>query len=154
MRVELPVELWMNIFLLAADDELIFANTNVTTAWHTSNWFKLTVGGVTKWTLRSPQDELALLQHRRTRQLKVCMLWLFLRLVRLTFSIPLGHSLDLQVLAADCHRVPLQLPLLRTAVKYHSHLRAPRPGQTPRPLRQKTAYYALFLARRPFCERS
>ena len=71
MRVELPVELWIAIFHLVADDEVLFANTNVTTAWHTSNWFKLTVAGVTKWTLRSPQDELSLLQHRRTRSMKV-----------------------------------------------------------------------------------
>lgn len=71
MHVELPVELWITIFRLAADDEVLYANSNPTTAWHTSNWFKLTVSGVTKWTLRSPQDEVALLQHRRTRQMKV-----------------------------------------------------------------------------------
>lgn len=109
MHVELPVELWITIFRLAADDEILYANANPTTAWHTSNWFKLTVSGVTKWTLRSPQDEIALLQHRRTRQMKVRnSLAHFYSVV----TSLVGNRLYLQILETHRNRVPIQLSLL------------------------------------------
>ncbi|GJE85780.1 hypothetical protein PsYK624_018590 [Phanerochaete sordida] len=79
MHPELPVELWLTIFQLAADDDAIFAHTTHTQAWQPSSWYKLTQNGVSKWTLRTPIEDIAAMQHRRSRLMKaivsVCRYW-------------------------------------------------------------------------------
>lgn len=70
MHVELPVELWIVIFHLALEDDAVFTHS-LSTTWQPALWHKLTLVNTNKWTLRTPQDELASLQLRRTRLLKV-----------------------------------------------------------------------------------
>ncbi|EKM61190.1 uncharacterized protein PHACADRAFT_111460 [Phanerochaete carnosa HHB-10118-sp] len=78
MRSELPVELWLAIFQLAAEDDTIFEHTTHTQPWKPSSWYKLTTSGVSKWTLRTPIEELIAMQHRRARLMKAfstCRYW-------------------------------------------------------------------------------
>lgn len=71
MHVELPVELWLTIFRLAAEDYAVFEYTTHTQAWNSSSWYKLVTSGVSKWALRTPVEQLTVAQHRRAKLMKV-----------------------------------------------------------------------------------
>ncbi|KAF8157206.1 hypothetical protein B0H34DRAFT_658290 [Crassisporium funariophilum] len=61
MRVDLPAEVWTQIFDLAADEDIIFQH-GLPTVMAESAWYKDII--VDEWRLRSPQEAMNFLQRR------------------------------------------------------------------------------------------
>lgn len=66
--MDLPDEVWRQIFDLAADEDIIF-QYGLPTVMAESAWFENVFGA---WTLRSPQEALNLIQRRSYATKKVC----------------------------------------------------------------------------------
>ncbi|TFK20786.1 hypothetical protein FA15DRAFT_673188 [Coprinopsis marcescibilis] len=69
MDLDLPSEVWTEIFTLAADEDLIFQYA-LPTCMADSSWFKHVTGN---WALRSPQEAVNLLMRRSYRTKKAIL---------------------------------------------------------------------------------
>ena len=66
MAVDLPAEIWIQIFYLAADEDIIIQH-GLPTVLAESAWYK----DKDEWKLRSPQEAMEMLQRRSYAMKKV-----------------------------------------------------------------------------------
>jgi hypothetical protein len=70
MSLELPAEIWTQIFDLAADEDILF-QPGIPTIMVESAWYKDII--IDQWRLRSPGEAMNLLQRRSYATKKVCL---------------------------------------------------------------------------------
>jgi hypothetical protein len=103
--VELPDEIWTQIFDLAVDEDVIFQYW-LPTSMAECAWFRHISGD--HWVLRTPQEALNLVQRRSYFTKKVSIFSRF----RTRSNWPIVNHNNMQKMARVGSRIPLPLPVL------------------------------------------
>ena len=86
--IDLPAEIWIQIFYLAADEDIIIQH-GLPTVLAESAWYK----NGDEWKLRSPQEAMEMLQRRSYAMKKVSFIR-FCPRVRLPCSVSYLYTID------------------------------------------------------------